>query len=73
MIPAGFIRNVDWDKKIVYLRCGKDEVRDAPDLDEARKQDEAHRQEIGDYFERSRYAGMRGDPVSPQAGPGRAD
>ena len=73
MIPAGFIRDVDWEKKVVHLSCSKDDVKGAPDLDEARKDDAAHRQEVGDYFDRSRYAGMHGDPVGPQAGPGRTD
>jgi len=73
LIPAGLIRDVDWDGKVVFLSCTKDDVKGAPDLDEARKNDAAHRQEMGDYFDRSRYAGMHGDPVGPQAGPGRSD
>jgi hypothetical protein len=73
MIPAGFIQDVDWDGKVVHLSCSKKDVKGAPDLDEARKDDAAHRREIGDYFDRSRYAGMQGDPVGPQAGPGRSD
>ena len=73
MIPAGFIGDVDWEKKVVHLTCSKDDVKGAPDLDEARKEDDAHRQEVGDYFDKARYAGMHGDPVGPQAGPGRTD
>ena len=73
LIPAGLIRDVDWDGKVVFLSCTKDDVKGAPDLDEARKNDSAHRQEMGDYFDRSRYAGMHGDPVGPQPGPGRTD
>jgi hypothetical protein len=73
MIPAGFIRDVDWDERVVFLTCTKDEVKGAPDYDESRKDDAAHRDEVGDYFDRSRYQGMHGDPVGPQAGPGRAD
>jgi len=73
MIPAGLIRDVDWDGKVVALSCTKDEVKDAPDLDEARKDDAAHRAEVGDYFDKSRYVGMHGDPIGPQAGPGRTD
>jgi len=72
MIPAGFIGDVDWDEQRVFLTVAKDEVKGAPDYDEARKTD-AQRQEVGDYFDRSRYAGMQGDPVGPQAGPGRTD
>jgi len=73
MIPAGFIGDVDWEQKVVHLTCSKDDVKGAPDLDEARKEDDAHRQEVGDYFDKARYAGMHGDPVGPQAGPGRTD
>jgi hypothetical protein len=73
LIPAGLIQDVDWDEKVVTLSCTKDDVKGAPDLDETRKNDAAHRQEMGDYFDRSRYAGMHGDPVGPQAGPGRTD
>jgi len=73
MIPAGFISDVDWDEKKVFLTCTKDDVKGAPDYDEERKEDQSHRNEVGDYFDRSRYAGMHGDPVGPQAGPGRTD
>src|SRR3954454_17260809 len=73
MIPAGFIGDVDWDEKKVLLTCTKSDVKDAPDYDEARKDDPAQRSEVGDYFDKSRYAGMHGDPVGPQAGPGRTD
>ena len=51
----------------------EDDVKGAPDYDEERKEDQSHRNEVGDYFDRSRYAGMHGDPVGPQAGPGRTD
>jgi hypothetical protein len=73
LIPAGLIRDVDWEQKVVSLSCTKDDVKGAPDLDETRTNDAAHRQEMGDYFDRSRYSGMHGDPVGPQAGPGRPD
>jgi hypothetical protein len=73
MIPAGLIGDVDWDEKKVFLTCTKDQVKDAPDYDEARREDAGQRQEVGDYFDRSRYRGMHGDPVGPQAGPGRTD
>ena len=73
MIPAGFIGDVDWDEKKVLLTVSKEEVKGAPDYDEARKGDESQRQEVGDYFDRSKYAGLHGDPVGPQAGPGRTD
>jgi len=73
MTPAGFIGDVDWDEKKVLLTVSKEEVKGAPDYDEARKGDESQRQEVGDYFDRSKYAGLHGDPVGPQAGPGRTD
>jgi hypothetical protein len=73
MIPAGFIQDVDWDEKVVYLSCTKDQVKHAPDLDEEREHDAAHRQEVGDYFDRTRYDGVHGDPIGPQPGPGRPD
>jgi len=73
LIPAGLIADVDWDGKVVKLSCTKDDVKGAPDLDETRTNDAAHRREMGDYFDRSRYAGMHGDPVGPQPGPGRTD
>jgi len=73
MIPAGLIGDVDWDAKKIFLTCTKEQVKGAPDYDEARKDSEEHRAEVGDWFDRSRYAGMHGDPIGPQAGPGRAD
>src|SRR4051794_19858591 len=31
LTPAGLIRDVDWDGKVVRLSCSKDEVKGAPD------------------------------------------
>src|SRR6476660_5857233 len=46
MIPAGFIGDVDWNEKKVLLTVSKEEVKGAPDYDEARKGDESQRQEV---------------------------
>ncbi len=46
MIPAGAIRTVDVAKKVVYLDLTKDQVKDTPDFEEARKNDPAYRQEV---------------------------
>jgi hypothetical protein len=72
LIPAGIVSGVDHDRRVITLACTKDDVKGAPDLDEVRAHDDAHQQEIGDYFARGRYADMDGDPVGPQAGPGRS-
>src|SRR4029453_18948884 len=46
MIPAGVIRRIDPDERKVYVTLSKDEVKQAPDFDAARREQEAYRKEL---------------------------
>jgi hypothetical protein len=70
LLPAGLVDRIDVDEKKVFLACTKDEVKQAPDFDATREADPAFHEEIGGYFDPSRYRGMHGDPNGPTAGPG---
>jgi hypothetical protein len=50
MLPAGVIRDVDLDSETVFVGLMKDEIKDAPELDEATYRDQAYRNEIGEYY-----------------------
>jgi hypothetical protein len=50
MLPAGVIDRIDYDGRQVLVNLTKDQVRDAPDYDAGRDQDEAYRSELGTYF-----------------------
>ena len=50
MLPAGVIERIDYDGRQVLVNLTKDQVRDAPDYDAARGQDEAYRRELGTYY-----------------------
>jgi hypothetical protein len=73
LLPAGVVERVDADEEKVHLSVSKDEVKAAPDYDEARHGDASFHDEIGGYFDPDRYRGMQGDPIGPTPGPGRAD
>jgi hypothetical protein len=50
MLPAGVIRDVDLDAQAVFVNRTKDQIKDAPEFDESRYQDEAYRTELGGYY-----------------------
>jgi hypothetical protein len=50
MLPAGVIERIDDDGRQVFVNPTKDQIRDAPDYDAARYQDEAYRSELGTYY-----------------------
>jgi hypothetical protein len=52
MLPAGVIDRIDYDGRQVFVNLTKDQVRDAPDYDAARDQDEAYRSDLGSYYGR---------------------
>ena len=39
MIPAGVVERVDHDARMVYVGMTKDQIKNAPDFDEAHRQD----------------------------------
>jgi hypothetical protein len=54
MIPAGVISRVDHDDRQVYVALTKDQIKQAPDFEEARREQEAYRKELADYYGASR-------------------
>jgi hypothetical protein len=52
MLPAGVIDRIDYEGRQVFVNLTKDQVRDAPDYDAARYQDDAYRSELGTYYGR---------------------
>jgi hypothetical protein len=50
MLPAGIIDRVDSAEETVYVNRTKDEIKDSPEFDESRYQDEAYREELGGYY-----------------------
>lgn len=69
LLPAGIVTDVDPDEKRVSLSISKDDVKHAPDYDEARAPNDQH-DEIRGYFSSDKYRGLHGDPNGPTAGPG---
>lgn len=50
LLPAGVVDRVDLDTETVFLARTKDEIKDAPEFDEALRDDEAYRGRVGDYY-----------------------
>jgi hypothetical protein len=50
MIPAGVITRIDHDDRSVYVTLTKDQIKQAPDFDETRREQEAYRNELADYY-----------------------
>jgi hypothetical protein len=50
MLPAGVIERIDYDGRQVLVNLTKDQVRDAPEYDATRDQDETYRRELGTYY-----------------------
>jgi hypothetical protein len=52
MIPAGTIETIDLENEKVFIRLTKDQVKDAPDYDEALRDNEEQRRSMSDYYSR---------------------
>ena len=50
LLPAGVIQRVDLDSETVFVDRTKDEIKNAPEFDEATYRDEAYRSQVGDYY-----------------------
>jgi hypothetical protein len=61
MLPAGVVQGIDEDERKVFVSLTKDGIKNAPDYEETRRNDEAYRNDVGRYYE--------GDPIGPQPGP----
>ena len=50
MLPAGVIELVDFDDEKVHVSRTKDQIKDAPEYDDALFEDERYRGELGSYY-----------------------
>jgi len=50
LIPAGVITRIDHDDRQVYVTLTKDQIKQAPDFEETRREQEAYRKELDDYY-----------------------
>ena len=50
LLPAGVIDTVDVEEACVYVQRTKDEIKDAPEYDPDRADDDAYRSEFGSYY-----------------------
>ena len=53
MVPAGVVQAIDADEQKVFIAMTKDEIKGAPDYDEARHHEDepAYHDEVGRYFD----------------------
>ena len=52
MLPAGVIDRIDHQEKIVYVNRTKDQIKNAPEYQEDRRDDERYRNDLGGYYGR---------------------
>ena len=50
MLPAGVIRQVNHDDETVFVHRTKDEIKNAPELDDSMIGDEGYRGRLGTYY-----------------------
>lgn len=53
LVPAGVVRDVDTDEKKVFVSMTKEQVKHAPDYDEASHQadEDRYHDDVGSYYE----------------------
>jgi hypothetical protein len=50
MLPAGVVKSIDTAEEKVFVNRTKDEIKDAPSLEEAEGSEEAYRDQLGTYY-----------------------
>jgi len=50
VLPAGVVDRVDAEHKRVYVHRTKDEIKNAPEFDEAHARDPSYREQLGSYY-----------------------
>jgi hypothetical protein len=63
MLPAGVVNRVDHEEQKVFVDRSKNEIKAAPEFDEATHADPAYRDKLGGYYSGS--AGSRDLPPQP--------
>jgi hypothetical protein len=51
MLPAGVIDGIDVEGQTVFVNRTKDEIKNAPELDDLRSADEEYRGRLGGYYD----------------------
>lgn len=50
LIPAGIVRAIDPDTETVFVDRTKDEIKNSPEFDEDRLEDQRYRDDLGTYY-----------------------
>ena len=50
MLPPGMVERIDRDKRVVHVRCSREQVRAAPPFENDRYQDGGYRVELGAHY-----------------------
>jgi hypothetical protein len=50
MLPAGVVDRVDLDTETVFVRCSKDQIKNAPEFEPESREDDAYRDRLGGYY-----------------------
>jgi len=50
MLPAGVVKGVDEQERTVFVDRTKDEIKNAPEYDEASQGDDEYRGQLGSYY-----------------------
>jgi hypothetical protein len=58
MLPAGVITGVDTENAKVFVDRTKDQIKDAPEYDDALTNDQAYRTTLGSYYDRAPQPGL---------------
>jgi hypothetical protein len=53
MIPAGAIERIDREQNKVFVNLTKDQIKNSPEFDPSRMNDDEYRTRLGDYYTRS--------------------
>jgi hypothetical protein len=59
VLPVGVIDRIDFAAQTLLVDCPKDEIKNAPEFDASRYEDEGYRAELSGY-----YGGLGTHPVS---------
>ena len=57
LLPAGVVQDIDYDEEKVYVDRTKEEIKNAPEFNEATYRGEAYRRRVGSYYGSRERAG----------------
>ena len=68
MIPAGLITRIDAGGGRVFVGLTREEIENAPELDEVRAREAVYREELGGYYGRFEFPAEAAEPVNRPRG-----